>query len=739
MPFDSFIYGKNETTNVISVEVKDDKAYLICEKAGKSYIEEMENTYWILYHEPIDELCISLSGDLFYKWARKYDNSQDYVRAKMSAEREGIDYYTCYNPKESFLIKSGVTYYMGMTPADVSILSFDLETVGLAHNKQSKILMISNTYRKNGKTERRLFTYDDYGSQKEMINDWCKFVQEVNPSILAGHNIFGFDLPYLKHCYGGDFPLGRDGSKTKFGRYVSKFRKDGSQSYDYKNVLVWGREIIDTFHLAIKYDVARNYVSYGLKQIIKQEGLERQGRQHYDAAMIQKNYTDVFEWDKIKQYAIDDADDALALFDLMIPSYFYYAQSIPKTMQQIINSATGSQVNAFMVRSYLSENHSIPKATEAEYFKGGISFGNPGLYSYVYKVDVASLYPSIIRQYEIYDLNKDPKRHFLRMVKTFTEQRLEHKRLAKETGDRYYHDREQAEKILINSAYGFMGAPGLNFNSPKCAAKVTRIGREILEKGIDWAESKGFKIVNADTDSFSFTQERKSPNGAFNAWLDELNNLYPDLIHWEDDGHFKRVLVIKAKNYVLQKMDDTVIIKGSALKATTKEKALKEFIDEFINLYLSGASIDIRNLYDNYVRRISDIGSKDIDNWVSKKTITKAVLNPGRTNEQRIADAIKASGQKVSEGDKIYVFFKTETQLALKETFDGTYSVKKFLGKLYNTIKIFDSVIDLSLFPNYTLKRNAEQLKRVRRDSSSYHSGIHAAQTSLFETQKGAG
>ena len=42
----------------------------------------------------------------------------------------------------------------------------------------------------------------------------------------------------------------------------------------------------------------------------------------------------------------------------------------------------------------------------------------------------------------------------------------------------------QSQKIVINSAYGLLGAQGLNFNSPDNAALVTKGGREILQNGI---------------------------------------------------------------------------------------------------------------------------------------------------------------------------------------------------------------------------------------------------------------
>jgi DNA polymerase elongation subunit (family B) len=73
---------------------------------------------------------------------------------------------------------------------------------------------------------------------------------------------------------------------------------------------------------------------------------------------------------------------------------------------------------------------------------------------------------------------------------TFLDKRLEHKKLAKETGDKYHDDMSNALKILANSYYGFQSAPGLNFNYPKGAALITQKGREILTQAVKWASGK---------------------------------------------------------------------------------------------------------------------------------------------------------------------------------------------------------------------------------------------------------
>ena len=708
MSFDPFLYGKDQTERVTSVDVSNNGDVVIYTEDGD--IPRLDKfKFWGLFpNQSYDNRRVRLNGELYYKYGEKFNRFQD-----LRAECYQNDGFYVYNRQEQFLIKEGVTYYKGMEPRDVSVLSFDIEATTLTHNPNSKVLLIANTYRKGDYIERRLFAYDDFNSQKEMIYAWCNYVYEKDPSILLGHNVFGYDIPYLRFCLGGELPIGKGKAKSRTSKRPSQFRKDGSQSYDYYNVQVPGREIVDTFHLSIKYDTQRNYPSYGLKEIVRYEGLEKDNRQHYDAAQILANYQDEVEWSKIKDYAKDDADDSLALFDLMIPAYFYYAQSIPKTMQQIINSASGSQVNSFLVRSYIHDKHSLPKASDTYHYEGGISYGNPGIYEWVGKVDVASLYPSIIKQWKIYDKAKDPKAYFLKMVDLYTAERLKNKSLAKETGERRYKDLSDAQKIIINSAYGFMGAPGLVFNSPKCAEEVTKRGRRILNEGVDWAKQKGWEIVNVDTDSFSFAPGSKFTSDDMDFWLKDLNRICPESIVWENDGIYENFIVIKAKNYVMR--NGKITIKGSALKATMKEPALQEFIRRIIYTLLEeGKDYGyLTSIYSDYVNDIRYIDSSSINQWSSKKTVTKAVLRPQRTNESRIKEAIERSQRKVQEGDKIRVFFETPEKLSLDSEFRGIYDKDKLYEKLFKTIKIFEPILDISKFPNYKLKRNKGLLEAI--------------------------
>lgn len=710
----SLIYGKDTTPRIVGAEVHNNSLVLFKADGNKTVTEKRPYYDYVLLEEyDMSRECGRLGGKNDFQYFVKFDDKQEMYQYCKNLEYQGKNFWRCYNQVESAMLREGFTYYKDMQINDVSVMSFDIETIGVTIDENSYVYLISNTFRnRDGSVVRKLFAYDDYDNPTDFINAWCKWFRQCDPDVVVGHNIYGFDFPYLDNfarLYKTKLKLGRNASAVKIDRNPRKFRRDGSQDYDYKNVHIFGREIVDTFFLSIKYDVTRKYPSYKLKGIIAFEGLEKDGRQHWDFNDLEMKSVLMHgalspHWEQFKQYAVDDADDALALFDLMAPQFFYYGQSIPKAFQEIINTATGSQVNSFMLRAYLQDSQAIPMPSERAEYEGAISFGNPGIYQNVYKIDVASLYPSIMMQYNITDTKKDPNNLFIKAVEFFTKQRLEDKRLAKETGKRVYNDLSNGRKIMINSFYGFMGATGLNFNYPAGAAEVTRRGREILQTAIDHANEWHLKIVNADTDSISYCDPTNALNNQL--FLASINKLFPEKIIWEDDGFYDSVVVVKAKNYAL-KQGDKVKIKGSGLKATMKELALARFLEDAIDALLNNDVYTVKSLYWSLAWAINS-GDINIDMWSKKVTITKSVLNPKRTNEERILAAI--GNKPVQEGDKLRVFFKTKTDLELAEKYNGIYCKKTLFGKLYKTVKILEPVLDLSDFPNFALKRHEKDI-----------------------------
>lgn len=744
----SLIFGKDNTEDIVSIEVKNDKTYLF-KKDGS--FETKKAIFWILASRPIDKNFKNLKGNNHYKYIRTFTKYKEF--AKFTKIYGNHDIFVTWNQVEQQMIYYGYTQFKGMMVDELSVLGFDIEASGLVRDDTSTCFVITNTFKSNGKTETVQFVLDDYEDQWDMIEDWCDYVRKINPDIITGHNIFGYDLDYLNYIMeskGMSLKLGRDESPAKFSKKPRKYRVDGVQTWDFSDCKVFGRHVIDGMFLAVKYDVGRKYESWGLKSIIEAEGLVKEERQFYDASMIGKNWDNPVEKQKIIDYCKDDGDDSISIFELMVPSFFYLTRSIPKPFQSIINGASGAWLNSLFLRAYLQEKDSIPKADNINHFEGAISYGVPGIYSNCFKQDVASLYPSIMRHYKVCVEEKDYKKTFPEVVEYFTLERLQNKKIANDTGDAYYRALEQSQKIVINSLYGFMGTNGLNFNSEEMASFVTEKGRDILNKALSWSTGEeidywkdrvegntdkencgDFDLVNCDTDSIMICKKDQSfwTKEERERFLEAMNKEFPELIVWEDDGYYDRVVVVKPKNYVLLEEDsDKVKIKGSSFKDAKKEPALKEMLKEITTGLVYEK--DWYEIYDKYLKEIANL--KDITPWCTKLSITEKLLEGDTTDKQRKLEALKGTDYqignkkylfkykdgmrpKMAKGEKVVskrtgeVMMEDNIVYGLRENFEGDYYIPHYIKRAYATLKILENVIDITKSPKYNTKSGVKK------------------------------
>ena len=759
---DDLIFGKDKTLGIVALECVGSDAYLF--KIDGS-IEIRPAKFWLISSEKIDHNFKRLSGNLHYKYIRyflSYEQFAKYMQMYMGMRK---DVYGIWNAREQFMIHEGITFYKSLQPKDLGVLAFDIESDGLTKSNESEVYLITNSYRKGDINIKKHFRLDNYSNCAELIDAWCAWVREIDPDIVNFWNGYGYDLPYLEHVanlFGTSLSLGRDGSNVQFKKKASQKRVDGNTSWDYFKAHIYGRQIIDGQFVALNYGVGRGYPSWGLKPIAEAEGFITPNRQFYDASKIKQNWSILEEREKIIQYGVDDSEDTINLYFRMITSYFYTAVSVAIPFEEMMQGATGKWVNSVLVRGYLQQGKSIPKASEPSRVAGGMSYGIPGIYSNVMKYDAASYYPSTILKFNIHNSKKDPENLFVQTVKYFTEARLKNKQLYKETGDKYYDDLQAAGKIFINSSYGVLGTSGLNFNSFEHAAQITRNCRAGLKKAVIWATGKdinhwwsdyqeeqdsinfdeidqktkvncskmnkrNYILVNLDTDSLSFCKQDQSEFTE-----EEKEQIYNELnsimyCNWEDDGEYSRVIVSKAKNYVLLPKGETKFkTKGSSLTDSKKEPALLEMLNTLINSLIFDKKEE-ESIYLKYCKETLNI--TDIHRWSVKKSVTKKLLNGTRKNETKVLEALDSDAR---EGDKVWVYNaidgeiqkvskgelqfykdgrpKMEINQVLRniKNFDGNYDVDHYLGRVYATVKILENILDMEKFIDYSKPKNSK-------------------------------
>ncbi|MDB6086258.1 MAG: polymerase, partial [Gammaproteobacteria bacterium] len=136
-----------------------------------------------------------------------------------------------------------------------------------------------------------------------------------------------------------------------------------------------------------------------------------------------------------------------------------------------------------------------------------------GLHRNVWVFDFKSLYPSIIRTFNIdplsyvagpspdSDLIRTPGGAFRRepaILPRMLDELFPRREAAKRLGDEVASN---AIKILMNSFYGVLGTSACRFYNPALANSITGTGREILLWSKRWFETAGFQVIYGDTDS----------------------------------------------------------------------------------------------------------------------------------------------------------------------------------------------------------------------------------------------
>ncbi|HSD66540.1 MAG TPA: DNA polymerase domain-containing protein, partial [Vicinamibacteria bacterium] len=140
----------------------------------------------------------------------------------------------------------------------------------------------------------------------------------------------------------------------------------------------------------------------------------------------------------------------------------------------------------------------------------------PGLYTNVVVLDFRSLYPSLIRTFDIDPLNlvrpeagqADPDpvvapngAAFARrkgILGAILDETVPRRDEARRAGDTV---KSHAIKILMNSFYGVLGTPACRFHDPRLANAITGFGREVLLWCRRRIEAEGRRVLYGDTDS----------------------------------------------------------------------------------------------------------------------------------------------------------------------------------------------------------------------------------------------
>ncbi|MEM8550130.1 MAG: DNA polymerase domain-containing protein, partial [Verrucomicrobiota bacterium] len=526
----------------------------------------------------------TLQGAGAFPLLHHFEDTTDYLDFLKQTGRNEAE---AIKPLEhQYLLQSRSRLFEGLNFDRLRRCQLDIETASSVEGgfsnprlKEDRVLAIG--LRIHGENRYLVLEERTDAAERSLLKQLNDALTELDPDVIEGHNIFKFDLDYLKQrCRRFKVPCawGRFGQPASFRN--SRLRI-AERWVDFPRCDLPGRTVFDTYLMIQVYDVTtRDLVSYTLKDVARYLGITRDedARTYLAGSEIGK----VFDQDRgaFLSYLGDDLRETAGIAALLLPTYVAQIRNFPMTLQEACLRGTGSKVDLLFLERYYHARQSLTEPPQVSSFAGAFtkSFVT-GVYHHVLHYDVASLYPSLLLH-----IGRNPQGDtlgmFIPLLKELRQERLRYKTMAKEAESdelrREYQARQASFKILINSFYGYLGFAGARFADSELAGEVTRRGRELLMQLIDAFQREGCTVLEADTDGIYVSSEKDyaDPEGLLAQVAADL----PEGIDLEHDGSYASMLCYKAKNYALYD-GHHVSISGSALRSRGIEPYLKKLTD----------------------------------------------------------------------------------------------------------------------------------------------------------------
>lgn len=591
-------------------------------------------------------------------------------------------------PEEQYLVATGRTYFKGLGFEQIARLQFDLETTGLDPAK-SRIFLIA-IRDCAGKTEVLEAAADTDAAEGALLEQLCARIAAHDPDVIENHNLHGFDLPFVverARRLGVPLYLSRTGEAglaqrssargASFGRGPGA-AQDREQRTEQrrKRYTVPGREFIDSLDAVRRHDFsARDLPGHGLKAVARHFGLASKEREYLPGARVYQTFLQ--DPARVRHYASDDVQEAADLGRLLGGAAFALAQMAPRRYERLADAGAATGViDPLLIRAYLRAGEAIPvhqPGDGTEHSGAALHLFASGVAERIVKADVASLYPSLMRQYRI-GPERDRLGAMLSMVGQLVEQRLAAKARSRaaEPGSSEQFTQEAlsaAMKLVINSAYGYLGAVGLTrFADVHAANEVTRRGREVLNLLCRELAARGVQLLEADTDGVYFAVPSDFSEADERRVVSEVAALLPPLVKLEFDGRYAAMLSHEPKNYALKYYSGKLVLRGVAFRSSRAEPFGEEFLRRSIGHLLSG---DVHAVRQEYVRTVlalrrREITTLDVSARVRlTKTPAQYAATRGLRRELTYEALLQNGRERWAPGERIRIYRKARGRAGL--------------------------------------------------------------------------
>ncbi|XP_067669020.1 DNA polymerase alpha catalytic subunit-like [Haliotis asinina] len=462
-------------------------------------------------------------------------------------------------------------------------------------------------FKDKAQKESRTMKTEILPNERALLGFLLAKIHKVDPDIIVGHDIFGFDIDIFLHRINANkIPHWSKIGRLKRTTMPKLSSGHGGRGLSEKSAAC-GRLLCDIKISARELLRCRSYDLTELShQILKQKRVELE----FDD--IRNMYSSSKQLLQLVELSLVDSTYILRImYELnIIPLALQITTICGNVMARTLLGGR-SERNEFLLLHAFHDKNFIPpdkeykkKAASTEMdddeegdnssksrkgrrkpaYSGGLVLEpKKGFYDkYILLLDFNSLYPSIIQEYNICftTISRTPvvkKEHaeedeeealpdlpdpdlepgiLPTEIRKLVESRRQVKQLMKTPDlapEQYmqYDIRQKALKLTANSMYGCLGFTFSRFYAKPLAALITGKGREILLKTKDLVQAMNLDVIYGDTDSIMINSNCTDLDQVFklgNKVKSEVNKLYR-LLEIDIDGVFKSMLLLKKKKY----------------------------------------------------------------------------------------------------------------------------------------------------------------------------------------------
>jgi len=558
---------------------------------------------------------------------------------------------------------------------ELKILAFDIE------NSIKNKVILAITGKLNTGEEFKLSELDGQPTEYNIINEFSKKRLDLDPDVITGYNIDGYDIPYIM-----ERAKINGINRLEWGRNHDTPRSVG------KFWRVPGRIIADAW-----WNVKKNIHP-------KRETLGYVSRLLLGEDKLDVNASDIDrEWEKdrkkVVKYCLKDSELSLRiLMKIRVLEKNMDLASVSRLpLEDVMTSGTSTLVDSLLIREAMRQDiainttHSRSEHRKNEKITGGFVLEpKQGLYTWVIVLDFKSMYPSIIISNNIcFTTIRDDgdivapsgvrftskKKGIIPgiLVKLMLDRDITKKRMkeAKNDGERNYYDGlQQAIKVVMNTFYGVLASSFYRFTNPDIGASITGFARENITGIIDVLEKDNVEVLYSDTDSIFV----KSPHEELESTIEYGKTLAARFSKGSAVLEFEKILETyftggMKKRYFgkIAWPEEGIIIRGYETRRSDAFDYQSEILEKIMRSIMNR---DIDDAIEIAKNAVNDILERNVS--PEKLTISKTVQDERKYKDPDImsnviaARKMKDMGYEVTEGMKV-AFIVTDSSVTPME------------------------------------------------------------------------